>query len=1425
MIRVSLFDLFLKLVFKYCKSGTRYLFSMSGKTQTHHGAVSESIVGRNKEFELISESLLNSGSTGTQLFILNGPAGIGKTTLIQKVLDNYPHSRSFKLYGKFENHRENAPYSAFRQAFSSWAQQILLLSDEKFDVLKEAATSALQTNITAVTDVFDELEVFFSRKYLFAESFQTNPHQLKARFFYFFKKFLRSITAQGYHLIFFLDDVQWCDKASLALLEELVSGNDVLGLSIIVAIREEEETSSSSTFTVESLKSWPNSIHVPLKPLSRSAVDALIPAQWNFTGQNREEFLNYLWLESAGNPLQIREILRFIQRDGLEKNLEGPDFIDKLPRIGNSTESSSFFREQLRNLPFHQLQVIATASCLGYTFTSDLLIEILGLPKSEINMHLVALSKMELLIRKKNFYIFGHDTIFAAANSLLSNSEKCDIHRKTGISLLKKLTSYSDQDFFRAVNHLNKSFKLSGTGTIYPEHIFLNLHAAKLAVKNTAFEIANSYINFADDLYIIDSSTLKISDKKLIREFNESEFDITSVRFLILFGHAETCFLLLKFEAALDYVRQALELECTRHQRLKATLLKMVICTSLVHQRNVPHILADAVESLEQVLSHFGIVFPTDAEKTRKEWTEDNESLKEKIAGFEIYNFSKHLNPDREYHDFIELVTTSMPLLFYADPLKSLYMGSKTLLSTFERGFAPLSPVLFSASFFANFLSEENINLSHSLGKLSLKMIEKEPYKKYSYKVVYIAALNFLPWENHYSSCVQQLEEGAQQAIEMGDPLYASFCKIVLRMFNTYRGKNLVKHLEDCAKSEKDHHIFFISGTDDLFSRYLIGEEPGFIRGNFKFPEEIIKESQHNPNIRYCLLLVKEKINYFAGVIDVAVLAGEECERLENVGKGFELEHFFYYSLSLLQSVFTKSKKLADVLTKVEPKLQEFKRLSEFKSGNFLHKVYLIEAEIAKCNGNFEQATLLYDLAIEEAEEQEFIHHAAIAAERAFEYYRFKGRMRQAREYLKKSLEFYTFWGAKAKVEQLTALHSEFISEKRASRSHPQYLHNFKMIREVLEQAVLGKKVSPVDLAAYLLSVIMKERYAEKAAILLYETTGWKVLALAPYEEGTNKPLHLFKNYLPVSVINYSIKTGEKLVLQDISQEALFATDPYLQNAKPENVSIFPVRESEETIGIIYLENCPVLNEAERDLFLLNVDLISTTFANVVYYHNNNVLNQELKLQEKNRIEAVIETQEKERQRIARDLHDSLGQILALSRINLSRINLKSPEVENQLLLDQVVDLIDESCREVRNISHNLMPPDLDNKSLPEILESLVNKSRQTNNVDYIFHSHSLRVDISVAAKFTLYRVLQEILQNIIKHASATTVTITLMQNDEFTNLLVEDNGKGFDTSLTGLGIGLKNIHSRIKILHGYFDIDSSINKGTAFNVSIPINV
>jgi signal transduction histidine kinase len=110
------------------------------------------------------------------------------------------------------------------------------------------------------------------------------------------------------------------------------------------------------------------------------------------------------------------------------------------------------------------------------------------------------------------------------------------------------------------------------------------------------------------------------------------------------------------------------------------------------------------------------------------------------------------------------------------------------------------------------------------------------------------------------------------------------------------------------------------------------------------------------------------------------------------------------------------------------------------------------------------------------------------------------------------------------------------------------------------------------------------------------------------------------------------------------------------------------------------------------------------------------------------------------------------------------------------------------------------------------------------NGPKYVLHAFGVPDDLSAAVKFTLYRVLQEILQNIIKHAFAGTITVGLTGTDEGVNLMVEDDGVGFDINQVKEGLGLKNIRSRVRLLNGYFDVDSAPRRGTIYNITIPIN-
>lgn len=217
----------------------------------------------------------------------------------------------------------------------------------------------------------------------------------------------------------------------------------------------------------------------------------------------------------------------------------------------------------------------------------------------------------------------------------------------------------------------------------------------------------------------------------------------------------------------------------------------------------------------------------------------------------------------------------------------------------------------------------------------------------------------------------------------------------------------------------------------------------------------------------------------------------------------------------------------------------------------------------------------------------------------------------------------------------------------------------------------------------------------------------------------------------------------------------------------------------------------------------------------------------ELMQQQELRSKAVIEAEERERQRIGKDLHDGVGQLLSAAKMNVSNIVSASESMnENQKLnLKNAIDLLDESVKEVRTISHNMMPNMLIRSGLSKAVREFIDKIASAGQLKIELQTVGLDQRLDGNTENILFRVLQEIVANIIKHAKATEVSIQLIRHENELNLLVEDNGKGFDLSKINDmdGIGLKNIQSRIQYLNGSVDFDSQPGRGTIVNIEIPL--
>lgn len=217
---------------------------------------------------------------------------------------------------------------------------------------------------------------------------------------------------------------------------------------------------------------------------------------------------------------------------------------------------------------------------------------------------------------------------------------------------------------------------------------------------------------------------------------------------------------------------------------------------------------------------------------------------------------------------------------------------------------------------------------------------------------------------------------------------------------------------------------------------------------------------------------------------------------------------------------------------------------------------------------------------------------------------------------------------------------------------------------------------------------------------------------------------------------------------------------------------------------------------------------------------------QELSLQQNELFNAVSLAQEQERKRIAQDIHDSLGSVLSAAKLKLAEVKDAMPGLATDEKYISGINLLNEAAAELRNISHNIMPATLSKLGLAPALKNLAEKISSHKGVQVVFIAHDIENRLNEQTELSIYRIVLELINNVVKHAAATKATVQMVKYPDYINITVEDNGKGFDTAKTAdekTGIGLGSVAARVEYLKGKMDIDSQKGKGTTVVVDIPL--
>jgi len=253
------------------------------------------------------------------------------------------------------------------------------------------------------------------------------------------------------------------------------------------------------------------------------------------------------------------------------------------------------------------------------------------------------------------------------------------------------------------------------------------------------------------------------------------------------------------------------------------------------------------------------------------------------------------------------------------------------------------------------------------------------------------------------------------------------------------------------------------------------------------------------------------------------------------------------------------------------------------------------------------------------------------------------------------------------------------------------------------------------------------------------------------------------------------------------------------------------------------------LQQRKTEIWLLIFVIISITGAGIFLFYRHQArqkaaANAERIKEQETRMNAVFQAQEEERRRIAKELHDGVGQTISAIKMNYQSLTNKASDNVLSSEFQKIERMLDNAGKEVRSISHQMIPKELEQFGLVPAVEGMLNLNLEHSSLEYQFEHSGFEERIGNHIELVLFRVLQELVSNVIKHSKASELNVQLVKVKSHVVLNVSDNGIGFEVEKKEKnGIGLLNIASRIDSIKGHLHYESAMGSGTSVTIRTPI--
>ncbi|KYG00480.1 protein kinase [Sorangium cellulosum] len=1166
--------------------------------------IPQQLYGRTSEVKALLEAFGRVARGGTELMLIAGYSGVGKSALAHELYKPITEVRGYFVAGKYDQLKRSTPYTAITSAFRDLVRQIVAEPEAQFAEWRSKIKAALGVNGQVLVDVIPEIELVVGEQ---PPVQALGPAESQNRFVRVLQNFVRVFCDAERPLAVFLDDLQWADAASLRVIELLLTDAGLRGLLVIGAYRDNEVGAAHPLSTALASLRREGAIvrEIAPGPLSTEMVCRMLADALRADAAAVMPLAALVARKTGGNPFFVNEFLRTLHQTGcLRYDAGGAAWTWDVEHIESRNITDNVVElmiDKLRGLPADTQRALMSASCLGNRFDLGRLAVILEATRGDAHRRLlpalhegliVPLSPMEPAVPDDLAaplvfpdYRFLHDRVQQAAYAMVDEGERGGLHADIGRLLLRSLGGRApEEEVFDIVHHLNRGADRLSDAAERRRLAELNLLAGRRALLSAAFDAARGY--FAEGLALLPAGAWR------------SDHALTSALHI---GAAEAACMNADFgamkglvDAALSEIRDVID---------RSKLYELLI---LYHHTQAEF--RKAVDTAVEALAQLGETFP--ATPGMQDFLDAYTKTTKQVAelGFERLGRLPPMTAAPKQAALVILRRAIHASYFAAPEMLGLFI-CRALDLTMDHGESPLAPYAFAAFSVLVNAGVGDIATGSRFGELAIEAHRRrdEPlYKASVYNFYYGLSRHFYRPARESQA---PLIEGYLSYAENGDAESAAYCLINAFVCGAVSGQNLLelestfeRYIEEVFKFKQEQVINQLSVWRQAI-RNLTGrsEHAAKIKGEFFDAEQVLPGlyATKNFNTVNYIHTAQAMLYFVFGDYERAYKHAAETEPTlgASTGKVFTPLHNFYYSLAMIALYPAASPEDKErYRAKVSENQAKLKALSETCASNFLHRVLLVEAELARIDGRVAEALDLYDRAIASASEHDYVNEAAVACELAGRFWLAQGKEKLARVYLADACYHYNLWGAVRKTQDLQERYPQLAPREPLSQRSTEVAPSRTFVtttslgasrldlRTVLKaaQAISGEIVLD-RLLIKLMAVAMENAGAQRGCLVLRESDGLRVEAEVDWTDGREDarfpglPLTQAvsddRPLVSAGIVQYVARTGQSVVLADASADRQFQRDDYVAQRRPRSVLCTPIIHHNDLYGAIYLEN------------------------------------------------------------------------------------------------------------------------------------------------------------------------------------------------------------------------------------------------------------